>query len=149
MRFVSDDLLKRIAKGDIEALVRLDDHGLIIGPDESVEQFAERVETLRANVAELAEELEKEDAVPLYGVTLRREDEIPKDVFKSTARETKRLFGFAIDWVPGFFTNERMGLLFAGCAMYSYEDFFAVFLVYPGRSASFQLSTFESVCLTI
>ncbi len=129
MLFLSDEAADKARNGDLKTLIELDDRGLIIGPNESTEDFAKRIVTLRKNIIELNDELISKDVVDFNGVQLRRDDRIPDEIFDEAASTTWDKFRFKIDWVPGFFTFQKMGALFAGCAMYSYEDFFAVFLV--------------------
>ena len=129
MDFLSDKLLKRVEQGDLNALIKLDEHGLIMGPQESLADFSKRVSTLKSNIAEFRKDLDKESVIDFHGVRLNKDNEIPPKLFTSVAHETKEMWGFSIDWVPGYFTDDRMGILFAGCAMYSFENMFAVFVI--------------------
>ncbi len=129
MKIITQKKLEGIRRGDVGALVALDDAGLILGPDESLEHFAERLEGLQNSIRQLKEELDVHGECDMYGVRLVKKDAIPKDVFATARRTTRELYGFSVDWVPGFFTDDRMGLLFAGCAMYPPDNFFAVFVI--------------------
>ncbi len=129
MKIITEKKLEGVRNGDLPTFVALDDAGLIIGPDETREEFAVRLEGLQRNIRELNEILASQNEINLYGVRLIKQNAIPKKVFNAARRITREHYGFGIDWVPGFFTNDRMGLLFAGCAMYPQEDFFAVFVI--------------------
>ena len=129
MELITQKNLELIADEDINTLIKFDDKGLLLGPDESLEQYVERLRNLKDNILSLKQELEEKGQVELIGMSLSKNDVIPYHVFESAQSTTRALYGFEIDWVPGFFTNSRMGLLFAGCAMYSYDDFFAVFII--------------------
>lgn len=129
MKFLDDAQLVQVGEGDLAALVELDRRGLILAPDETLAAFETRLRTLREHVVELRQELQQGGELDFFGVHLESQDAIPPDCFRAPQETTRELFGFAIDWVPGFFTNYRMGFLFAGCAYYSYDDFFALFIV--------------------
>ncbi|MCJ8331125.1 MAG: hypothetical protein HRT89_16775 [Lentisphaeria bacterium] len=132
MKFLSDKKIALLRDGDLVTFVDLDDHGFILGADESIKDFINRLTELRKNIADFNDDLKgagDEEPFLFYDVPLIKKDEIPKSVYKSCKKTCQDLYGFSIDWVPGFYTNHNMGILFAGCAMYSYKDFFAVFII--------------------
>jgi hypothetical protein len=63
------------------------------------------------------------------GVLVAAAERIPATLFEEAQRKTLALFGFSIDWVPGFFINPRFGWFFGGCCYYFYPDFFALFII--------------------
>ncbi|HAR67401.1 MAG TPA: hypothetical protein DCR55_14475 [Lentisphaeria bacterium] len=128
---LADETLAKAAAGDLDACVHLDALGLLIGPDESGPDYAERLRKLRGNIEELRTKLE-EGPVEFYEFSLTRAERIREKAYQDAVSATWGLYDFAIHWVPGFYTNQGMGLLFAGCALYSYEDFFAVFVIRKG-----------------
>jgi hypothetical protein len=109
--------LDRAIRGDVDALVELDGMGLLMGPGES------------DNVAKLQKDLDKNGKTTVCDIPLSKDERIPDAFFAEAAPVTEELYGFKTDWVPGFCTNYKMGLLFAGCAWYSLDDFFAVFII--------------------
>ena len=129
MELISQKNLDLIACEDIDTLIQFDDKGLLLGSDESLEHYIKRLTNLKDNIVSLNQDLEEKGQVELIGTSLTKDDVIPYQVFESAQSTTQDLYGFDIDWVPGFYTNSKMGLLFAGCAMYSYDDFFAVFII--------------------
>ena len=129
MKSLTDEKLAKATAGDLATLVKLDDQGLLLGPDESLADYTERLRALEKKIRELGAELTKHGEYDFHGIPLIKADMIPAAVFRSCRQTTRKLFGFALDWVPGFFTDKRMGLLFAGCSLYSLKDFFAVFLI--------------------
>ena len=129
MYLITPESIELAVSEDINTLVEFDNKGLLLGPDESLEDYVRRLDSLKRNIEALAQELDENGQVELLNTHFSRDDVIPPDVFRSAQSVTRNLYDFEIDWVPGFFANYRMGILFAGCAMYSHDDFFAVFIV--------------------
>ena len=101
--------LDLIIREDIDTLIKFDNHGLLLGPDESTIHYVRRLENLKDNIAALRQELEEEKEVQLIDTSFTKDDVIPHEVFRSAQSITKSLYDFDIDWVPGFFTNSKMG----------------------------------------
>ena len=129
MAVFDEATLTAAAAGDLATLRALDERGLFLAPGEEPAAFAARLRGLQARLAELEQELAQTGALDFYGAHLPAGDRIPAAVFAAPRQQTAALYGIAVDWVPGFFTNYRMGLFFAGCACYSPEELFALFLV--------------------
>ncbi len=129
VNFITDTKLELIRQGDLDVLVELDRLGLLMGPGETVAAFAERLEALRRNMQQFTAEIEAAGDIEVFDISLEQSGAIPRDVFRAAQQVTRELYDFEIDWVPGFYTNERMGLLFAGCALHSSDDYFALFIV--------------------
>jgi hypothetical protein len=129
MKWIDDKRLGQVRAGDLETLLELDDRGLLMGPGETVETYADRLATLAKNIGTFEKELRDKGVVDFVDMRVARGDRIAADDWRPAQAQTEKLFGFSVDWVPGFYSGYRMGLLFAGCAFYTYEDFFAVFIV--------------------
>jgi hypothetical protein len=112
----------------MQALAALDEMGLILGPGESCAAFADRLRALQTNLKQLQSELDA-GGCELGGIRLRQENAIPRAVFKAAHKRTREQYGFSTAWVPGFFSNDRMGLLFAGCALYPSDHELVVFVI--------------------
>ncbi len=125
----SEQQYRHISQGDLETLVGLDRRGFLLGPDETLEDYARRLQTLEANLAELEDELAATGRVEIDGLTLPAADRIPPEIFAESRQMTRQLFGFAIDWVPGFFVDPSFSWLFGGCAFSYYPDFLALFII--------------------
>jgi len=125
----TEELITKAAQGDVSALVELDRRGLLLGATESCEQYAERLRRLQANIAEMDAELTEHGHFRVEGMKVDAAARIQPHVFDTARATTERLFGFAIDWVPGFFVNPSQSWLFGACAFYFYPDFFALFVV--------------------
>jgi hypothetical protein len=125
---LSDDLLQRAEAGDLDALADLDHLGLLLGADESLEEYVGRLRSLQANIGKMDEELAATGAYTVEDITVERGQRIPQDLFAGPQQTTEALYSFRIDWVPGFFITP-LGLLFGGCAFYFFPDFFALFII--------------------
>ena len=126
---LADPVIAQVANGDLDTLASLDARGFLIGPDEALADYANRLKEIRDNVVQLHEDLKK-GPKEFYEFTLIAKDRIPMSVYRGDAESaTRGLYDFSIDWVPGFYTNTSMGILYAGCALYAYEDFFAIFIL--------------------
>ncbi len=127
---LNDDIIERAGGGETSALVDLDRRGFIPAETEGFADFAERLKRCRERVAEFEQSMAGEDAVfqvPGDDLTLRPSDRIPADLFVGAGRTTEELYGFSIDWVPGFFKD--CGLLFGGGAYSFPPDFFSIFII--------------------
>jgi hypothetical protein len=129
LKLITEKKLDLVRERDLETLAVLDDHGLLIGPGETVEQFADRLQLLSANINQFKSEILESGAIDIFDTHLEKAGAIPTKDFKPALEKTRDLYDFEIDWVPGFYTNDRMGVLFAGCAFYSTDDYFALFVV--------------------
>jgi hypothetical protein len=126
---LSSDLVDRAERGDPEALEQLDAAGLLLGAEETFAEYAERLRCLRRNIERMEDDLRRERTFTVEGITVQRDWRIPADLFAEAHTDTERLYGFRLDWVPGFFINPRHSLLFGGCAFYFFPDFFALFII--------------------
>ena len=126
-RNAASELLDKAASGDIDALLTLDKHGFIMGKSETPEAFTGRLRTLAAKLGKMQDELDKNGKFDIDDVTVYARDRIPDKLFAEATEADSRLFGFSIDWVPGFFIDPFF--LFGGCAFTYYPDFFAMFII--------------------
>lgn len=126
---VGSEHIDRAAEGDLDALAHLDALGLLLGADEEAEAYVERLRALERNIAGMDMDLAARGCFEVEGVTVRGDRRIPPALFGEADAVTEALYGFRIDWVPGFFINPRFSLLFGGCAFYFYPDFFALFII--------------------
>ena len=122
-----EELLNKAAAGDIDALLVLDKHGFIMGQTESPEAFVARLRALAGKLGKMQKSLDKDGKFEIDDVTVYARDRIPDKLFGEAKDSTSSLFGFSIDWVPGFFIDPFF--LFGGCAFTYYPDFFAMFII--------------------
>ncbi len=123
------NLIKKAEQGELSALVGLDQQGLIIGAEENLEQYIQRLQCLQKNTAVLRESLAKEGKFEVEGIAVEADKSIPEHIFAEAQETTRDLYCFSIDWVPGFFITPSFGWLFGGCAFYFFPDFFALFII--------------------
>ena len=55
--------------------------------------------------------------------------EIPDAILEEAAETTRKAYGFAVKWVPGFFPKHGLGILWGGCSISSYEDQPTLFII--------------------
>jgi hypothetical protein len=125
---LTDDLLQRGENGDLDALAALDRQGLLLGAEESLEEYAERLRSLQANIGRMDADLADTGSFTVEDLTVEADQRIPGELFAEPQDTTRQLYDFGIDWVPGFFITPQ-GVLFGGCAYYFYPDFFALFII--------------------
>jgi hypothetical protein len=127
---LSDDIIERAGCGETAALVELDRRGFIPAETEDCCDFAERLKRCRERAAAFEQTMAGEAGefqIPDDDLVLRPADRIPAELFVGAGKATEELYGFAIDWVPGFFKD--CGLLFGGGAYAFPPDFFSIFII--------------------
>ena len=125
----TDETIEQAERGDTAALIGLDERGLLPGADESLQDYVERLRRLQANFAKMQQALAECGQYEVEGVSVQADEQIPASLFDEVRSVTGRLYGFAIDWVPGFYIDPAFSMLFGGCAFYFYPDFFALFII--------------------
>jgi hypothetical protein len=125
----TDAQLSQASAGEIETLCELDRQGFLVGAGESLQDYVLRLKALQGNTAEMEDELNAQGAFVIEDLKLKTGDRIPSELFAEAREKTQSLFGFAIEWVPGFFVNPKFSWLFGGCAFSFYPDFFALFII--------------------
>lgn len=127
---LQDDIIERAGSGETAALVELDRRGFIPAEAEDCADFAERLKRCRERAAGFDQSMTGENAafqIPGDDLTLYPADRIPADLFVGAGAVTNELYGFSINWVPGFFKD--CGLLFGGGAYSFPPDFFSIFII--------------------
>lgn len=115
---------------DVQTLAGLDARGFLIGPDESTGEFLARVGRIRALYADFDAELEKNGSAELFGIfKVRSSDRIAPEILQEAALKTDELYGFALEYVPGFYLQRGMGVFWGGCMLGDPESGFSVFML--------------------
>lgn len=115
---------------NIEELTNLDAAGFIAGKDETEAEYLDRVSKIRSAHTDFLARLEASGSTEaLEGIVVRSEDAIPADFYDHPAEITRRLYGFEVRHVPGFFLSRQVGLLWGGCLIGDPELNFSLFLL--------------------
>ena len=126
---VTTEQLQLVKTGDLATLAELDRQGLIMGAQESLEDYAARLECLRKNIEQMDSSLADSGRFEVEGLSLEAGGRIDPEQFSEAREITEPKYSFFIDWVPGFYINPRFGWLFGGCAFYFCPDFFSIFIL--------------------
>ncbi len=114
----------------IEELTALDAAGFIAGCGETEAEYLDRVSGIRAAHTDFSERLQSSgSAEALEGITVKSEDAIPGEFYDAPAEITRKLYGFEVRHVPGFFLSRKVGLLWGGCLIGDPELNFSLFLL--------------------
>lgn len=114
----------------INALCQLDEAGLLLAPGENISDYVKRLTLERNNIDKLDQLLaENGEAEPLIGLKLSENARIPAEIMEEGFMETQKHYGFAANWVPGFFPVSGLGALWGGCSISSTEDTPTLFLI--------------------
>jgi hypothetical protein len=115
---------------NIEELTNLDAAGFIAGKDETEAEYLDRVSKIRSAHADFLARLEATgSAEALDGIVVRSEDAIPSAFYDNPAEITRRIYGFEVRHVPGFFLSRQVGLLWGGCLIGDSDLNFSLFLL--------------------
>lgn len=116
--------------GNPELLAELDSQGLLIAPGETAAGYADRLLAEEERIGKLREKLAAEKEIdPYTGLTIEAGMEIPDAILEEAAETTRKAYGFAVKWVPGFFPKHGLGILWGGCSISSYEDQPTLFII--------------------
>lgn len=108
------DEIQRLTAESYDALIELDKHGLIIGNNEDIDKFRQRLLAIESEITVLNMKLEENNHVILNGeIEVFATDYIDRDVLSKTAKFTEEQYNFSIDWAPGFY-KQGLCLFFGG-----------------------------------
>ncbi len=121
-------LVKSLADGNENAMMELDRHGLFAAPGEDCKTCASRLQKWLDANAGLVKNLKNGHCIELDdGIKTDKNDFVPEKLKTPAAEKTENLYGFAVDWVPGFFLRSGVGLLWGGCAWHDDRQDITVF----------------------
>ena len=92
-----------------DELLRLNEHGLIPGPQETYPAFVERVQACQTLRDTIEDELQ--GCVPFAA-----EDTSQEDVVHPGLAAARKVYGMAPAWIPIFFSNYKLAPWHGGCA---------------------------------
>jgi len=126
---ISDEHLELALAGDMDCLVDLASCGFLVGADEGMKEYVERLRALKARFEGMENALTEKGVYEVEGLRFPAEQRIPQELISKVSETTRQFYGFGIDWVPGFFADQSFGWLFGGCAYYFDPEFFALFII--------------------
>jgi hypothetical protein len=126
---ISDSTLERALAEDVECVAGLDERGFLVGAGETAGQYVARLKALRERFEGMEQALADGGVYEIEGLKFPADRRIAKEMVEDVGEVTRRHYGFAIDWVPGFFVGQSFGWLFGGCAYYFDPEHFAVFIL--------------------
>lgn len=120
-------------------LLKLDRHGIFPAPEDDAESFRARVYKGFAYMEKNAASISAgETKIILWQsqsgndkLEVNSRDIIDTGHFVPAWELTDNLYSFAVDYVPGFYLFEKVGLLWGGCSIYDDETEMKVFLLRP------------------
>jgi len=123
-------LIENLTADQLENLILLDRSGMLMGPYEDFEHYRQRLLLLIDKLDSIKRELEENGKFLLLDwLELKAADIIDAEIMTEAASITEKLYGFSINWVPGFFMSTSLGLLWGGCAISLPEEHCAFFLI--------------------
>ena len=122
--------LDDLQKDDLKSLVKLDDNGFFAGVGESFADFKTRLVAEKKELEKFAEDVKNNKEVKIFDdIKVSQNDLIGKDIMREATKKTRELYDFEIDYLPGFFLNKDIGLLWGGCSIYDEETYQRIFLI--------------------
>lgn len=132
---VSSNELKNESFENADFLLKLDSHGLFPAPGENTEDFRARLLKEYAFAEKISAQSERitlwESADGKDKLEVGNSDRIDNELFAPAWEMTQKMYGFAVDYVPGFYLFDKVGLLWGGCSLYDDETEMKVFLLRP------------------
>lgn len=114
----------------LEQMVALDAAGFLLAPQETAEKFTLRLREMDVALNAFDTEMATHGEVTLYkNFTLHARDRIPEAFMMESQKVTEAAYAFSVDWVPAYFPEKTMGILWAGCTITFDEHPFPVFTI--------------------
>lgn len=127
---LSFEEIKHLKIENIELLCKLDDNGFFAKVNESFEDFRGRLMSEYEHIEKFTESINGESSIKLFDdIEVSKSDLIDNSIILEAIEETKKLYDFQIDYLPGFFLSKDIGLLWGGCSIYDEETSQRIFLI--------------------
>lgn len=129
--FPDESLLNAAEKGDPDALAELDSRGFLLKPDENAGIFVSRVRAMHSKFLAFIQKTSEQESFEIYrNIFISEKERISDEIIEEAARTTEALYGFSVNWVPGYFVGKGLGWLWGGCALSDEEpDTVPVFII--------------------
>lgn len=129
--FPAEELLTVAEKGDPDALAELDSLGFLLKPDEDAGTFVGRIRAMHSRFLDFLEKTSGGTSYEIYhNIFISEQERISDEIIEEASLTTVALYGFSIQWVPGYFVSRGLGWLWGGCALSDDEpDTVPVFII--------------------
>ena len=129
--FPAEELLTAAEKGDPDALAELDSLGFLLKPDEDAGTFVGRIRAMHSRFLDFLEKTSGGTSYEIYhNIFISEQERISDEIIEEASLTTVALYGFSIQWVPGYFVSRGLGWLWGGCALSDDEpDTVPVFII--------------------
>ena len=108
----------------------LDERGFLAAPGEDLVSYQKRVLAQEKRIDDFKKALDQEGVLePYCGLIVSKDGLIDPAVLREVAPVTENAYGFSIDWVPGFYPEKGLGLLWGGCSIDGYEEVPPLFII--------------------
>jgi hypothetical protein len=130
MQLINKNFMDKMNAENVPLLAALDSAGFLICGTEDAEAFKSRLNKLLERYEEFEKELAEKGSIKVFEeYELKAGDRIPPEIMAEASAFTERLFGFSVDWAPGFFLSQNLSFLWGGCAITDPDEYFTVFLI--------------------
>lgn len=114
----------------VEKASLLDRRGFLAAPGEDLTAYQQRVLVSDKRIRDFMKALEQEKVLePYCGLRVSHDGRIDRSILQEVAPVTENVYGFSVDWVPGFFPEKGLGLLWGGCSIDAYEEIPQLFII--------------------
>ena len=122
--------LTNLKKNDFELLQKLDDNGCFAGVNESFAEFKSRLILEKRELDKFDKKITSGEATEIIDdIKVVKDDLIPLEIINEAGETTQKFYDFRIDYLPGFFLNKDIGLLWGGCSIYDEKSGQRIFLI--------------------
>lgn len=130
MQLIDKNFIDKIHAENVPLLAALDSAGFLICETEDAEAFKLRLHKLLERYEDFEKELAEKGSIKVFDeYELKAGDRIPPEIMAEASALTGRLFGFSVNWAPGFFLSQNLSFLWGGCAITDPDEYFTVFLI--------------------
>lgn len=116
---VNREELQNLQLDDCKKLQKLDDYGCFAGAGESLEDFKCRLIKELDSLNTFRDNINNSDSIVVFDdIKVAKGDLVPNDIVREGMKKAAKLYDFEIDYLPAFFLNQDIGLLWGGCSVY-------------------------------
>ena len=118
MSFPSAKEIESLQTSRTDLLCNMDRQGLFFAPGENLDAYKKRLLNEAAGYRHLLQKIQNgKNLSEAAGFPVGRGTPITPEIIQEAALVTEKLYGFTINWVPGFFLTKGLGMLWGGCTV--------------------------------